>query len=271
MPNSITFSSTLLSNSHSTACSSQFTQPKDRRITVLICLLLGSCLLLSTPYNVSQTYSTSSSNKIISSSTTNTAYKHKAQPWAHAWLPPMPTFSWLLSKNECCFIHLTTFYHSSGYASSTTFSCFGLTGPPPSQPSFNTSTHSIPQSNSPTSNLTIPSTSWTLQSYSLNNVHYNPLSTSNPPTKVYYSTTPLTTRQPVKKASFTAKPFDNDVSSLMMTNYGYTYYDYTKSSWPEATVTPPSPPQSTKPLEKHKANYSNISHQQPLPVSTSHS
>ena len=100
MPNSITFSSTLLSNSHSTACSSQFTQPKDRRITVLICLLLGSCLLLSTPYNVSQTYSTSSSNKTTSSSTTNTAYKHKAQPWAHAWLPPMLTFSWLLSKNR---------------------------------------------------------------------------------------------------------------------------------------------------------------------------
>ena len=67
--------------------------------------------------------------------------------------------------------------------------------------------------------------------------------TSNPPTKVYYSTTPLTTRQPVKRASFTAKPFDIDVSSPTVTNYGYTYYDYTKSSRPEATLIPPSLPQ----------------------------
>ena len=72
-----------------------------------------------------------------------------------------------------------------------------------------------------------------------------------------------------KKASFTAKPFDTDVSSPTMTNYGHIfYYNYTKPSWPEATLTPPSLPQSTKPLKKHKANYFNTSHNQPLPVST---
>ena len=101
----------------------------------------------------------------------------------------MPTFSWPPSNNKWCFIHPTTFYHSSGYASSTTFSCFGPTRPPPSQPSSNTSTHSTSQSNSATSNLTLPSTSWTPQSYPLNNGHYSPHSTSNPPTKDYYSTT----------------------------------------------------------------------------------
>ena len=120
-------------------------------------------------------------------------------------------------------------------ASSTTFSCFGPTRPPASQPSSNTSTHSTPKSNSATSNLTLPSNSWTPQSYSLKNLHYNPHSTSNSPTKVYYSTTPITTQQPVKKTSFTAKPFDNDVSSPMMTTYGYSYYDYTKSS--HSTIT----------------------------------
>ena len=92
-----------------------------------------------------------------------------------------------------------------------------------------------------------------------NKGHYSPHSTSNPPTKNYYSTTPPTTRQPVKRAQFTAKPFDTNVLSPTNMTYANIYNDYTKSSWPEVIPIPPSLLHLTKPPRTPKANYSNTS------------
>ena len=103
-----------------------------------------------------------------------------------------------------------------------------------------------------------------------NKGHYSPHSTSNPPTKNYYSTTPPTTRQPVKRAQFTAKPFDTNVLSPTNMTYANIYNDYTKSSWSEAIPIPPSLLHSFNKVTSHtqKTNYSDTSQHQPQLVST---
>ena len=174
-------------------------------------------------------FSTSSSNTTTSLSTTNTTYKSKAHPWAHAWLPHMPIFSWPPSKNRCFstphnllpltrlrFIDDTFMLWTYGPTALTNFlshiNCF--------RPTIKF-THQQSHTSLNFLDTTIILTP---------NTHYSAHSTPNPPTKAYSSITPLTIPTPVKKALSTAKHSDTDASSPTTMTSTNIYNDYIKSS-----------------------------------------
>ena len=105
------------------------------------------------PYNTLGPFSTLSWNTTTSYSTTNTTYKYKARH-GHTHDPLIRQLFYGCSWKTNAYSSPSTISNPShGYASSTTYSCCRPTVPQPSTISFNTSTHSTPQSNSATSNI----------------------------------------------------------------------------------------------------------------------